>query len=210
MALRIKTSNSRNGPLCNWQAMCDLTREKGSFTVADIRGLQNGRSMAAVKAYIQHCHRIGAIELAAQEPSDKNRIRYRYRVSNLAAKAPIVRRASFTGQRGKAFQNLWNAMRQLRHFTVKELTFAATTEDVSIKEKSARTYVERLAKVGIVNKIAQANPRIGAYAVWRLMPVHNTGPRAPAVTSEGVFDVNLQRFVNVTGKPSVEHDGRAA
>lgn len=210
MALRIKTENHRNGPLRYWRAMCDLTREKGSFTLADIFGLQNGRSTGVVKAYVLHCRSIGAIEVAARERNEKNRTRHRYRVLNLAAKAPVVRRACYTGERGKVFQNLWNAMRQLRQFTVRELTYAATTEDVTVKEKTARTYVDALAKAGIVAKIARANPRVGAYATWRLMPMGNTGPHAPALTSEGIFDVNLQRLVNVTAQQNVQHDGRAA
>lgn len=124
--------------------------------------------------------------------------------------APVMRRDGDPGERGKVFQNLWNAMRQLRQFTARELAFAATTEDLTVKEKTARAYLLRLSKAGIVVKIAPANPRLGTLATWRLMPRANTGPRAPAVTREGVFDVNLQCLVNVTPSEMAGPDGRAA
>lgn len=209
MALRIKTSDSRNGPLRYWQAMVDLTRERGSFSLADIHGLQNGRKVNAIKRYIFACCGIGAVQVVATETRPNGWPSNRYRVVVLTAPAPVIRRDTYSADRGRRIQCLWNAMRQLRVFSVAEIHLAASTEEVAVTDKMARYYVLELGRAGILHQVRRANPRIGAPAIWRLTPARNSGPRAPSVTKDGVFDRNLQRIVNVTGEASVNH-GRAA
>jgi hypothetical protein len=102
-------------------------------------------------------------------------------------------------------------MRALRSFSIAELAVAASTDVVVVGERRAREYVRELQKAGYVVEIG-VRSRIGAPARWRLMPQANTGPKAPAVTKDGLVDRNLAGPVNPNRRlrGSVAASGRAA
>jgi hypothetical protein len=195
------------GPQHYWSQMVALTR-KGGFTVTDIHKACALRSRNTVKAYVAFCAQAGHLEKIAEETTVKNRAAFIYRVRNLRAEAPVQRRDSFTGDRGRRCQQLWTAMRALRSFTVRDLAIAAATDTIAVPEATARTYVNALMKAGYLVEIGHRRQR-GVQAHWKLMPAFNTGPLAPATVERGtaIYDRNLERVVNLNVS---ETTGRAA
>lgn len=195
------------GPQHYWSQMVALTR-KGGFTITDIHKASSLRSRQTVKAYVTFCAEAGHVVAVDSQITSKNRLAFVYKVINLRAEAPVQRRESFTGDRGRRCQQLWTAMRALRTFTVRDLAIAAATDTIAVSEATARTYVTALMKAGYLVEIGHRRQR-GVQAHWKLMPSFNTGPLAPATIERGsaVYDRNLSRVVNLN--PS-ETTGRAA
>lgn len=195
------------GPLHYWKEMVAMSR-RGGFTITDVHKASNGRSRQTVKDYVLFCVEHGHIVLVGDQPTIKNRVANIYKVRDLRAPAPTQRRPDFADDRGRRAQQLWTAIRALRHFTIRELAVAASTEAVSITQRRAREYVATLASAGYVAEVGhRAHP--GLIARWRLMPAKNTGPKAPATLAGGtiLYDRNLDQAVNLNG---VETTGRAA
>lgn len=98
-------------------------------------------------------------------------------------------------------QRMWNAMRTLKQFTVREIAFAACVPEQMVKEAAALNYVEQLDGAGYLALVQPRKGRNGAN-VWRLKPSMNSGPLAPAVYHvTAIFDRN--RHV-VIGEPTYE------
>jgi hypothetical protein len=89
-------------------------------------------------------------------------------------------------------------MRALRAFSAGELAVTASTDDLGVSVRMARSYIAALVRAGYVAEIGQRTA-IGQVAQWRLLPTGNTGPRPPAITRAGLVDRNLRGSVNVTG-----------
>ncbi|RJF70901.1 hypothetical protein [Rhodopseudomonas palustris] len=92
-------------------------------------------------------------------------------------------------------QQLWNAMRAMKTFTLDELVFAATTDDLAIGLPVARRYVDLLVGAGYLHANAR---RVGpdSDVVYRLLPIKNTGALAPVemqirLPAAILFDRNL-------------------
>lgn len=85
-------------------------------------------------------------------------------------------------------------MRRCGAFTVEELAFNASTKDSEIKPKTAKAYVLRLAKVGILDRIG-----LHGYNDTKtfVLPQHrNTGVHAPTLLrAQLMYDVNTQQAV---------------
>jgi hypothetical protein len=183
------------GPQHYWAVMCRLTLGQGAFTLREVFGYTNGVAPRTVKLYIQRCHRMGAISVVDIGTSASGGEVYRYAVLTPDSEAPILRRATFADDRGRRAQQLWTAMRALRHFAITELAVAASTDDLVIDQRRTREYVRALATAGYVVEIG-TRARVGLPARWRLMPQANTGPKAPAITKDGLVDRNLSGPVN--------------
>ena len=195
------------GPQHYWSQMVALTR-KGGFTITEIYKASAMRSRKTVKSYVTFCAEAGHIEKVGEATTSKNRAAFIYRVLNLRAEAPVQRRESFSGDRGRRCQQIWTAMRALRTFTIRDIAIAAATDTISVSEATTRTYVTALMKAGYLVEIGHRRQR-GVQAHWKLMPSFNTGPLAPATIERGsaVYDRNLGRVVNLNVS---ETTGRAA
>lgn len=82
--------------------------------------------------------------------------------------------------------SVWKAMRQLRRFTFAELEAVTETSHAGV-----RKYVCLLVKAGYARVATPARcvPGDSAPAVYEL--IRNTGPVAPRMTLDGVFDANI-------------------
>lgn len=195
------------GPEHYWKVMQALDAK--GFTIRDVSLSSDGVTYWAVKTYVQFLLRDGVVKKIG-ERKDGYIIADVYRIAKRSRKAPVVRRESFTGERGRIQQQLWRAMRTLPSFTLSELAVAASTEETPVKTRTAETYVRRLVKAGVVavlepyKKGAKAPPgmrgKTGAKAgTFRLQKSADTGPQAPKVFSASiVFDPNKNRIVGET------------
>lgn len=105
----------------------------------------------------------------------------RYKIARRVSQLPPVRPEQ---------SHLWNAARSLKEFTLDEIYFAATTDDVKISKVSARRYLQRLVDGGYL--LTRMLPGSERTIVYRLKPRGNTGPLAPMIVRVIIpFDRNL-------------------
>jgi len=201
-----------HGPAHYWRIMKRLTLDAGSFVLDDVVQETNTVSQSTVKAYLYALLKTGDVAVAKRrEPRAKGGFANRYIVTHWSARAPVQRRPAFTGDKGRRQRQLWNAMRALPQWTIRELAIAASTEDVAVAEGIAQAYVLALQAAGAVLALrpyAKARPgSSGASAgLYRLKPSANTGPRPLEVQRIGalrVFDPNRNAYLGEeTTKPS--------
>lgn len=187
------------GPEHYWK----VAREFGAtgFTLSDLAGCTNGVARSTVKHWIGDMVAAGVLKVVGARKAIAGRDAHVYAVAIKAAKAPVQRRADYTGERGRIQQQLWTAMRTLGQFGIRELAAAASTDDLAIKPRTAEEYVRRLTRAGVlivVEPYAKGKPgATGARAgVWRLKKSADTGPRAPKVFKATiVFDANRSAII---------------
>jgi hypothetical protein len=178
-----------------WSVMAELSLDGGSFTLRDLVGRQNGVSRQAVKNWLQFCLSEGAAEVVERGTLPNGFPIARYRIVPGRKSPPVQRLDGST--HGDRQQQLWNALRATRGFiATRDLAFAASTDTVQVTQSLAAKYCAALAASGYLVRLADAR----GVASYRLRPDMNSGPRAPAaLKTDGVYDFNLRRAVNVTG-----------
>ena len=188
--IRLDVSLPR-GPEHYWRMMCELTRKAGGFTISDIWGLSNGRSRKTIKCYVHACRDVSAIEPSA-ETADKAVV---WRVVNLNAPAPVMRRPDYQDRRGRVQQQIWTTIRSLPQFTIRELAVEASTDVVRVPEGQAKDYLAALLKAGYIDTIRPSRKLIEP-GIFRLKLGMGTGPLAPAILkARFVFDRNTNKPV---------------
>lgn len=186
-----------------WEIMVKLDKEQGCFTVADIDGESNV-SVKCISKYLTALVAAGFVEaIGARHHAIKGKYPTPlYKLLKHPVKAPRVRHDGSIVPT-TAVEQLWNAMRNLPGaFSLAELVFAASTDDVKPNKQTAGCYVRRLYNAGYLSVAKQTrrggvNGRGGA-AAWRLKPNMNTGPLPPSlkhINGKSVWDPNLQKFV---------------
>jgi len=169
-----------------WPAIIAVADEAtDTFTVEDVVA-NCGAPQPVVKAYVDRLTHAG---FACKVTSRGSKLRL---CQGRPAAAPCL---------WPDRQQLWNAMRALKAFTLDEVVFAAATEEVRIQRHVARNYVQQLLRAGYLSENAK---RIGPAAdiVYRLKPGANTGPLAPSLVSIAfsvvVLDTNTNAAPDVT------------
>jgi hypothetical protein len=191
------------GPEHYWKMMLEFGAR--GFTLGELAGCTNGVTYATVKTYVNALLRAGAVKIVgAEKPMGGIRI-HRYAVARATPTAPVERRSSYTGQRGRIQQQIWTAMRSLPNFSLVELAVAASTDDCPVKLRTAENYVRALVGAGVVLAVSpyargalKGKPfGSGATAgVYRLTRAGNSGPKPPKIfKSTFVFDPNKNRIV---------------
>jgi len=185
-----------SGPAHYWREM--LARADG-FTIREIALCSDGVAYLTVKRYVHFLKKEGFIVRVGKK-RDGFALQAVFAVRKRVNKAPIMRReplkAPITAQ-----QAMWNAMRVLVTFTIKELAFSASTEDRAVASSTADIYVRRLLAAGILERIENRHGLVrsgggSSPCIYRLLPVANTGPEAPKLLKAGfVFDMNKRRQV---------------
>lgn len=176
-----------------WRVMSALQRHHGRFTsrlLTDILGPEH-RDRATSYLDILVEEKVVAFD---SEPACGGLVVRHYSIINLGD-APPIRPTRDKGARQRA---LWTAMRSLKTFTEAELAVAAATEELPIGRDAAGTYIGELIAGGFLVAAGQAPTRF-ATPSYRLLPSHNTGPRAPIVLLPEciAFDLNLMKAVNL-------------
>lgn len=195
------------GPEHYWNVMRQLDGK--GFTIRDIALCSDGVTYAAVKTYARFLIGEGILKKVSERNIGYTKADV-YRIAKPSRQAPVLRRETFSGQRGRVQQQLWRAMRTLPSFSITELAAAASTEETPVKPRTAEEYVRRLVRAGVIvvlepyKKGEKAPPgmrgKTGAKAgAYRLQKAADTGPLAPKVFSATiVFDPNKNRIVGET------------
>jgi len=188
------------GPEHVWKIMREMT-EAGGFSISDVAGCTNGVKYKSVKWYIRWLFSAGYVSILESRDNGRNRTKNIYVCATASKVAPVPRRPSYTGQRGRINDQIWTAMRVLKQFSLEELAAAASTDDVSVKFGAVEHYVRNLRRVGLITDIQSyqrgsatglgAGSRAGVY---RLKPSSSTGPKPLKITKLGVFDPNRDVF----------------
>ena len=178
-----------------WAIMRRLNAEQGHFTVADIDGESNV-SISNISEYLKGLVAAGIAEQCGKRPpAAKGRFPTPlYRLLKQPIRAPRVR------EDGSLIlpshdEQLWTAIRTLKTFNVKELIFAATTDDVKPSLFSARHLLKILHGAGYLTVTSRGQR---GNQVYRLKPNMNTGPlppRSKQLNGRLVWDPNLGKFM---------------
>ncbi|WP_315742806.1 MULTISPECIES: hypothetical protein [unclassified Bradyrhizobium] len=175
-----------------WQIMNHLMVRNGAFTVGDVDELTCSR-VQNVSKYLTGLINAGIAEQVGERPPA---IRGQfasplYRLVKTPVLAPRVRDDGSLIP-PTAQECTWNAIRTLKQFSVMELVFAATTDQVEPKRRATARYVLLLERAGYLTRIGKGQPHR-----YRLKPDMNTGPQPPScklIDARVVWDPNLKRF----------------
>lgn len=203
MTLNVKVAVLR-GPDFYWSKACELTAKKGNFTVAELAECTSGVTNATVRRWVNSMRRQGEFKIVGSGRVVCGKIENVLAVVRIRPTAPAVEREGFFGVKGRAQQQLWNTMRILPNWTIKELAVAASTDDRPVSAHQANWYVQRLVTAGMVIQVEK--PRFETRGCtpdqpgrWRLARQHNRGPYAPQIREA--------RFVYDPNRDSVIGDG---
>ena len=177
-------------PLRGHQHFWSTMRDLGRFTTADIHGSSNANK-ACVQDFMRRLVKAGIIAEAGRQDTTGDMIFAI--VKDLGPEAPAVRRDGSLAQRpGVGNEQMWRAMKMLSTFTARELAIAASTDDVTVKERTAGAYITHLHRVGYLSLAAAATHK--GQAQYRL--IKRTGPLAPMIQRTSfVWDPNLREVV---------------
>jgi len=122
-------------------------------------------------------------------------------VRDVGAHAPRVNHHGREVTLGAAQAQLWNGMRRLKRFDLRDLRAAAATR---VSMSTAKNYCTHLRKAGYLALDVPANSRRGILARYRF--VRDTGPRAPMILRKtDVYDPNLGLVVWPAVRPPEEN-----
>lgn len=192
-----------------WEIMVRLDKEQGCFTVADVDGESNV-SVKSISKYLTALVRAGFVErIATRHHAIKGKYPTPlYKLLKHPVKAPRVRPDGSVVPPTTAHEQLWIAIRNLTTgFSLAELMFAATTEEVKPDKQTAGRFVRQLQSAGYL-AVTRTTRRggvkgRGGAAAWRLKPGMNTGPLPPSlkhINGKSVWDPNLKKFM---GEPPI-------
>ena len=192
--LKLKTINGRpilRGYEHIWSVILDLTRDGSTFTRHDVDQRSCDPGDNTVTDYLRRLLRAGYLADAGTCEGSATHYRRRvYRLVNRCQEAPRLRRDGSAAPT-PVNQLMWNTLRLLLRdgFTVRDLAAFASTDDQSVSEVTAASYVKRLAMAGYLHCLEPGRGR--RLAKWRLKPAMNTGPRPPKVLrTHAIYDPN--------------------
>lgn len=171
-----------------WRAIRTLNKERGVFTPQDIRGAMRGVvRLAAVRDY---CARLLAGGYLARDEVRREwengtvHVRAGFTLArDCGIDAPRLRKDGSESTQGRGRRQMWQAMRVLRRWTIRELLATASTDEVRIAASEAATYCLRLHQAGYLLREATD--------AYRLIPARATGPNPPQTLRDGrIRDAN--------------------
>ncbi|MCF4125010.1 hypothetical protein [Methylobacterium sp. SyP6R] len=119
----------------------------------------------------------------------------RYRLLRTQLATPCLRRDGTPGEQGRVRTAMWNVLRGplgRQGVTAQDLAFYASTESLTVKHLTARTYITHLSRAGLLRCIRPRKP--GVPALWRARA--GLGPLPPVILrGEIVFDQNTGQAV---------------
>lgn len=185
----------RRGNEYYWTCVRALTESVETFTIPDIARLCDQDVRRSVKRFVgrlvEHNY---AIDITPEKtPARATRT---YRLLRRPIETPVFRCDDGRPSKGFVQAQIWGTIRyQLRHgFTLSELALYASTDEVTVQEKTAHYYVQHLVRAGIVSLVERGRPHHPAR--YRLRPSQDLGPAAPRIVrAEFVYDPNLKRIV---------------
>jgi len=170
-------------------------REKQRFSVTSLQAkLPSNISKDCVRDYLMRLCAAGYM----QRNKGVSPIMYTL-IKDCGVSAPRLRTDGTVVRLGEANENMWRSAKILKSFDWHTLMLTACTETVQISPKTARAYVEALAKAGYLFCIRPSVP--GTRAIYRLNPRMNTGARPPKIRRDkSLYDQNLNKVVSTKGQ----------
>lgn len=169
----------------------------GPWTVPAVIAQSPDALGADVRAYVRRLVKAGWAEEQAKDGEVS-----RYRLLRRPVRGPSIDREGRLRKPGQVNRQIWTAIRGLATFSYREITVAASTEDVPIAEGTVKKYLTRLSQAGYLRVVEPGGPcKPRTYALKRSM---DTGPEAPRVLrTKLVWDQNREQIM---GEAIAEED----
>ena len=166
----------------------------------DIRLNQDGVkgiNSDTLRSYIKRLEKGGYVKIISSEMINNLAKRLTYELINdVGVHSPRITKDGKISLQGRGRENLWRSMKVLKTFDYVELTEAACTDEVTVKEGEAKDYVKHLFKAGYLIQVADHNPKTGTKSRYQLLKSKNTGALPPVIQrTKRVFDQNLREVV---------------
>lgn len=169
-----------------------LLDERGAWSVHDVLLRTNRTERSTVADFVDRLVAAGIATETGAFVKHQNKSAPTYQLAMSPAKTPSLTREGTPGLQGRGQQQMWNVMRgpmARGGFTFRDLTLYGSTDEVTVAEESAKSYLKRLSEAGYLQCLKEGRPRHPA--VWKLKPAMNTGPLPPAVLrTHVVYDQN--------------------
>ncbi|MBD8890175.1 hypothetical protein [Roseibium litorale] len=177
------------GPDHFWSVIKDLGKSGADFTSAEIRTRCSDTETQALGDYIRGLVSAGFLTVRKKAAGKYNV----YRLVRKPLAAPAIKRSGALDEPVERQLNLWNAMRALDQFNLRELSVAASTDQVAVRGHMALDYCRRLERAGYL-QVRMPGPE--TCRVWRLKPALNTGPLPPKILkTHVVYDQNRGQVI---------------
>lgn len=179
-------------------------RKRKQFTIDDLETdtRENNRT---ISTYVQSLQKGGLVEMVGHDTrglcargTSKSRNMNRPGIFRLlkdvGVEAPRVRRDGSVVEQGSGTRNMWRVMKVLARFDYQELAIAASVDDVTVNQNTAKAYIQSLHKAGYLQLLVTSKP--GTPAQYRLIKSRFSGPKPPQIQRvRHVFDPNLGKVV---------------
>lgn len=187
----------QHGPPYYWEQI----RRFGArgFTIGELHARCRDVTYTTIKIYVYGLRDLGAVERVGFRASRGNRAHAAGVYAPTRRDNPIADQRLRQNGLGVRQLQLWTAMRAVPQFMVAELAAVASTDEVVVARTTAQQYVSRLLRAGFLQVVTPHQP-IRPYAgrapgSYRLRPSANSGPAAPKIFGNRVWDPNRQDFV---------------
>jgi len=150
-------------------------------------------SQDTIRAYLRGLAKAGFVQ---RTDDQKILTAARYQLINdCGVDAPRVDRNGQPCRLGLMSEQIWNAMRVLKTFSVQDIVVHSQSSHVQPSEAYVKTYITKLKRAGYLR--VEAKGKKGQTPTrYRLIPARVSGPLAPKIQrSHSVFDANLQTVV---------------
>ncbi len=149
-----------------------------------------GISQSSVRDYLLGLEKGGYLRCERTGSGRENRYTL---LKDCGVEAPRVRKDGTHVTQGSCREQMWQTMKILKRFTIKELAVNASTEAHPISEPDAKEYLYHLALAGYLKATPIKHSNLVRY---QFDPAHDTGPRPPMVQRiKQVFDPNVGRVM---------------
>ena len=124
-----------------------------------------------------------------------NSVKHYELVIDTGIEPPRVNRQGQPSTKGLGREQMWRAMRMMGDFDYRQLAALASTDQVTIADNEAHTYIRMLHKAGYLVQ-TKAPSNAGGLAHYQLKPAAWTGNKPPMIKrTKVVWDANLQQVV---------------
>jgi hypothetical protein len=165
----------------------------GSFTVNDILMIVR-LEPSSVNDYLTGLVNAPEQYLTARKSPSRGVLTQYVLNNDIGNDAPRVRKDGTPVTMGQGRQQMWNAMRILKNFSVIDLAFNSSISECQIAESEAKGYCAALCKAGYLVGRGSLSGVEGQR--YMLIPSMWTGPHPPQIQrTKQVYDPNLKRVV---------------
>lgn len=140
----------------------------------------SGVRAPVMNGYVAGLERIRIVKIAGvrEDPNGRLKPAATYKLARRPREAPRPP--------GEAHQQIWTALRALKHASADEIALAASTAEYPVSATTTLRYLTWLHDGGYL-----ACAGDGAARTWRLKPARNTGPYTPQlVSTQFLWDPN--------------------